>query len=122
VSPLVFWVSTITIFSLSFAIVGMALGFGALFPRFLIDNPAKIAVGFGGAIYMISAMIMIFGVVVIEAYPTFLFFVARHMNTQLPVWAWPSAIGAGIIVILFSITGLLIPIRTGVRYLEEMEF
>jgi len=122
VSPLVWWVSTITIFFLSFAIVGMALGFGALYPRFFIENPAKIAVGFGGAVYMITGMIMIFLVVVVEAYPAFLFFVAEHNNEALPFWAWPSAISAGIIVLFFSIFGLLIPVRAGIRYLESMEF
>ncbi len=122
VSPLVAWVSALTIFFLSFAIVGMALGFGALFPRFFIENPAKIAVGFGGAVYMITAMILIFLVVVVEAYPTFLFFVAQHNQTLLPYWAWPSAVGAGIIVLLVSILGWILPVRSGINNLENMEF
>jgi ABC-2 type transport system permease protein len=122
VSPLVWWVSSVTIFLLSFAVVGMALGFGALFPRFFVENPAKIAVGFGGAVYMISAMLMIFLVVVIEAYPTFLFFVAQHNDMPLPPWTWPAAIGAGVLVLLFSVFGLLLPVRAGIRYLENMEF
>jgi len=121
VGAVVFWVSAITIFILSFAIVGLALGLGALYPRFNIDNPAKIAVGFGGVVYMILSMIMIFLVVVIEAYPTYLFYVANYTSNSLSVWAYPSAIFAGAVVIFLSIFGCLIPVRAGIKSLENLE-
>jgi len=122
VSPLIAWVSVITIFVMSFAAVGMALGFGALFPRFTVENPAKIAVGFGGALYMIVAMIMIFLVVVVEAFPTYLYFESRLLGRPLSEWALPSALIAGGIVLLVSVSAFLVPIRAGIKYLEKMEF
>jgi len=121
VGAVVFWVSAITIFILSFAIVGLALGLGALYPRFNIDNPAKIAVGFGGVVYMILSMIMIFLVVVIEAYPTYIFYVANWTSSPLPAWAYPSAIFAGAVVIFLSIFGCVIPVRAGIKSLENLE-
>jgi len=122
VSPLVSWVSAATIFVMSFALVSMALGFGALYPRFTIENPAKIAVGFGGAVYMIVSMVMIFAVVVIEAYPTFIYFESTLTGQPVPKWALPSAVAAGAIVLAMLGYGFIAPIRAGIKYLEEMEF
>jgi ABC-2 type transport system permease protein len=122
VSPLVSRVGVVTIFAMSFAVVGLALGMGALFPRFTIENPAKIAVGFGGVIYMILAMVMIFLIVVAEAYPTFLYFEATLKGETPSVWALPLAIAAGAFVLGISAAGFLLPIRAGIKYLEEMEF
>jgi ABC-2 type transport system permease protein len=126
VSPLIERVSMVTIFVMSFGIVGLALGMGALFPRFTIENPAKIAVGFGGVIYMIVAMVMIFLIVAAEAFPTFVYFAAMQQVKNLPEWyfrwALPSAIAAGVFVVAISLAAFLLPVRAGIKYLEEMEF
>jgi len=122
VSPLVSCVSMLTILVMSFAVVGMALGFGALYPRFFIENPAKIAVGFGGALYMIVALVMIFAVVVIEAYPTFVYLESSFTGKPVSPWALSSAIAAGALVLAISLFGFLAPIRAGIRHLEKMEF
>ena len=122
VSSVVWWASIITIFIFSFAVVGMALGLGAIYPRFTIDNPAKIAVGFGGAVYMILAGIMIFFVVVVEAYPTYLFFMAKHSGESLELWGIISVFLSALLVVLISILGTILPVRVGIKKLEEMEF
>ena len=122
VSVVVWWASTVSLFFLSFAVVGMALGFGALYPRFYIDNPAKIAVGFGGAVYMIVAMLMIFLVVIAEAYPTYLFFIAHHNQVPVSFSGWVSVFFAGAVVLGVSGAGLFFPVQAGIKKLEEMEF
>jgi len=122
VSGVVWWTSTVSLFFLSFAVVGMALGFGALYPRFYIDNPAKIAVGFGGAVYMIVAMLMIFLVVIAEAYPTYVFFIAHHNQVPVNISGWGSAFLAGAVVLGVSSIGLFLPIKAGIKKLEELEF
>lgn len=121
VSPLVSRVSMLTVLVMSFAVVGMALGFGALYPRFTIENPAKIAVGFGGVLYMIVALLMIFAVVVIEAYPTFIYLESTLTGKPVSPWALRSAVAAGVLVLAISLGGFILPIRAGIRHLEELE-
>ena len=47
--------SVATMFVLTFSIVSMAMGFGALYPRFKHENIAQVSMGFGGLSYMIAS-------------------------------------------------------------------
>lgn len=53
------WVMTVcasvTVTLMTAGIVGLAVGLGARFPRFHVDNAAKITTGFGGVLYMMLA-------------------------------------------------------------------
>ncbi len=51
-------------------VLGVALGLGARYPRFAIDNAAKIATGFGGVIFMVAGITLALGAVIASAQPT----------------------------------------------------
>ena len=49
---------------------GLGVGLGALFPRFNVNNAAKIATGFGGFFYMVVGVFLNLLVVVLSVLPT----------------------------------------------------
>lgn len=121
VAPSVFWISVVTMFFMTFGIVSMGVGLGAIYPRFNFENPAKIAVGFGGVIYMILSIIYIAAIVFLEAYPAYVMFVSRHYKHLLSEWslAWVAAcFGLALIVIVLA---TWLPMRIGLKNLERME-
>ena len=59
------------------AIVSLGLAFGAAYPRVDTQNAAQIATGFGGLIYMVTCLALIFAVIALEAWPVSRLFWAR---------------------------------------------
>ncbi len=67
-----------TVICLTLAISALALGYGALYPRFDSENTAQIPTGFGGLVFMMTAILLLGLVIVIEAYP-----VMNYLRAQL---------------------------------------
>ena len=60
----------VTVVPLVVGLTGLALGLGARFPRFAIDNAAKIATGFGGMLYMMTGLLLLIAVITLAVAPT----------------------------------------------------
>ncbi len=122
VSLTVWWISPITIAVMTMAICGMGVGLGARFPRFHIENPTKVATSFGGVIYMILTMSVIGLVVILEATPTYMYFMSEFRG--VPLTGEQIAVITGLFAVIFIILLLatLIPMKIGLRWLENMEF
>ncbi len=71
VSGFVMWLSVITIIVMTLAISALALGFGALFPKFDTENPAEIPTSFGGLVFMMVSTTYLGLVVMLEAWPVY---------------------------------------------------
>jgi len=69
VQGLMLWTSLVTIVAITFAVAALALGLGALFPKFDTENAAEIPTGFGGLLFMMVAITYLAAVVVLEAWP-----------------------------------------------------
>jgi ABC-2 type transport system permease protein len=63
--------SLITIFLMTFGIVAIGVGVGAIYPKFKFDNAAEIPTSFGGAVCMILSVAFIGVTVMIEAWPIY---------------------------------------------------
>ena len=113
--------SSITIFFMTFGIISMAIGIGASYPRFNVENVDKMATSFGGAVYMICSMIFIGLIVILEAWPVYLIFMSQitHRPLALSQWIaiWLSFFAVGVINIL----AVFLPMKIGVMKLSEME-
>ena len=81
VMPFMMWLSTLTLFCMTFGVVSLGLAVGAAFPKFDADNPSKVAAGIGGLVYMIVCMSFIGAVVVLEAWPVYVLFSSRLYET-----------------------------------------
>ncbi len=118
-SPFMMAVSLGTIVLLTFAISAMALGFGALYPRFDTENAAQIPTSFGGMVFMMSAIVLLGVVLVLEATPVLSYI--RSQNGQEPA-PGPWTIGSLTAVTVICLTMTIVPIRLGLRKVEQMEF
>src|SRR4029079_2781485 len=67
---------------MTLAIAGLAVGFGTLFPQFETENAAQIPTSFGGLVFMMSAIAVIGGVVMLEAKTVYSYLSARAFGTD----------------------------------------
>nr|MBP9200845.1 hypothetical protein [Gemmatimonadales bacterium] len=109
-----------TIVLLTFAISAMALGFGALYPRFDTENAAQIPTSFGGMVFMMSAIVLLGVVLVLEAAPV-LGYLRAQLQGDTPV-PGPWMVGSLVAVVVVCIAATIIPLRLGLRRIEAMEF
>ncbi len=118
VSPFMFVVSVLTIALMTFAVAGLALGFGTLFPQFETENAAQIPTSFGGLLFMMASVAMIGGVVILEARPVYGYLAARlyHADPD-PLAMWIGFGAAGLLCILCT----LVPIRVALSRLSAVE-
>jgi ABC-2 type transport system permease protein len=90
VGPFVMTLSLVTITVMTFAIAALALGFGAVFPRFDTANAADIPTGFGGLLFMMTAVGYLAAVIVLEAWPVYAVLQAGWRGRPLTPgdWTW----------------------------------
>ena len=118
VAPFMFVVSTLTIAMMTFAISGLAIGFGTVFPQFETENAAQIPTSFGGLLFMMASVTVIGAVVVLEARPVFTFLSAQF-NGQ-PVESVDMIFGFSAAFMLCAAATVL-PIRVALKRLEAVE-
>jgi ABC-2 type transport system permease protein len=120
VSAFMFAVSVVTITLMTFALAGLAIGFGTVFPRFETENAAQIPTSFGGLLYMMSAVGVIGAVIVLEARPVYAYLsvISFGRGERAPLVELVLGFGLAAIVCL---TATFWPIRVAIRRLEALE-
>jgi ABC-2 type transport system permease protein len=113
-------ISLATIVLLTFAISALALGFGALYPRFDTENAAQIPTSFGGLVFMMTAIVLLGVVLVLEATPV-MGYLRAQLSGRNPVPS-PWMIGSLLGVLVICVLATLIPLRIGLRRMAQMEF
>ncbi|MFO8175758.1 MAG: hypothetical protein R6T96_15855, partial [Longimicrobiales bacterium] len=83
VSPFIFVLSTVTMVFMTMALTALALGFGALYPNYETENVAEIPTSFGGLLFMMSAVTYLAAVIILEAWPVYLFLVAAFREESI---------------------------------------
>lgn len=111
----------VTIFFMVFGIVGLGIGIGAIFPRFHVDNPTRIATGFGGFLYMILALLFIAFTVLLIAYPTYIIFFAHLRHYKLGIDGIIKSIICFSSAFVLNLITFYLPLRQGIKQLEKME-
>ena len=109
-----------TIILLTLAISALALGFGALFPQFETENAAQIPTSFGGLVFMMTTIALVAGVIVLEAVPVSGYMRAAFNGQDVRIT--PSMIGAFAGAFALCTAATVIPLRVGLRRMEEFEF
>jgi ABC-2 type transport system permease protein len=111
-------VSTFTIAMMTFAISGLAIGFGTAFPQFETENAAQIPTSFGGLLFMMASVAMIAAVVILEARPVFGFLSWRLYGSPQNVLEMVFGFGTALALCLLA---TLLPIRVALARLEAVE-
>ena len=106
---------------MSLALVGLATGLGARYPRFAADNASQVAGSYGGIAFMVMAVLFVLLIVVLIGWPSsvYLFQQARHLPLapldRLQIYGGLAAAAT------ISITAWWLGMRTGVRALMALE-
>ena len=120
VSRFMNYLSAITMFFMTFGIVGLALGVGAAYPRFHLENPAKIAAGYGGVVYMLISMAFIGVVVALEARPVYFYFMSYFRGIPITTEEWIGFSGFFVVAAALNVIAFILPIQLGIKSLEKV--
>jgi ABC-2 type transport system permease protein len=83
VDPFLKAVSAAAIVFMSFALVGLATGLGARYPRFAAENASQVAGSFGGIAFMVMAVLYVLLVIALVGWPSSVYLF--HQARQLPL-------------------------------------
>lgn len=118
VGVFIFTVSILTIIFVTFALASLALGLGAVFPRYESENAAQIPTSFGGLVFMITAVALVGGIVLLEARPVYAYLRARTFGEPIA----PSEMVVGfVLALILCMVATFVPLRVAMRKLEGLE-
>jgi ABC-2 type transport system permease protein len=120
VDPFLKLVTAITIVFMTFALVGLATGLGARYPRFGADNASQVAGSFGGIAFMVIAVLFVLITIGLVGWPSsvYLFHQVRHAPLD---GAKQAQIAASLVLAaLVSLAVCGLGMRTGVRALDDL--
>ncbi len=119
-TPFMMAVAVGTIILLTLAIGALALGFGAVYPQFETENAAQIPTSFGGLVFMMSTIVLLAAVIVVEAVPVYQYLQAVYRREPVVLdWRMYAAFGA---VVGICTAATVVPLRVGLRRMEQFEF
>ncbi|MFC1822505.1 hypothetical protein ACFL9T_07340 [Thermodesulfobacteriota bacterium] len=121
VSRFMMILSSATMFLAVFGIVALGVGFGALYPNFKYQNIAQVATGFGGVMYMITAAIFIALIIILEAGPVYLIFMADLRGKAITGFKWALIIVPFLFVLAITAFAVLKPMKMGLKTLRQYE-
>jgi ABC-2 type transport system permease protein len=117
VSDFIMMVSVGTITMMTFAIAGLAIAFGTIFPRFETENAAQIPTSLGGLLFMMASIVVIGAVITLEARPVFDYLASKAFGARRnPVEMY---LGFGLAAAL-CVAATVVPIRIARRRLETL--
>jgi ABC-2 type transport system permease protein len=122
VAPFLKLVTGVAIVFMSFALVGLATGLGARYPRFAADNATQVAGSPGGIAFMIAAVSYILAMIGLVGWPSSIYL---WRMSRLPARPLRPEDMTLIVVCLAAAVALSVAVfrygmRTGVKALEEM--
>jgi ABC-2 type transport system permease protein len=122
VDPFLKGVTAAAIMFMSLALVGLATGLGARYPRFSADNPSQVAGSPGGVAFMIAAVSYILVMVGLLGWPSSLYLWRMSRAHVRPFQSHEIALISVCFAsaIVLSVSLFLYGMRTGVKALEEM--
>jgi len=119
-SPFIIVLTTVTMVGITCALTALALGFGALFPNYETENVAEIPTSFGGLLFMMAAVTYLAGVVILEAWPVYLYLASRFEQGAPEVSTLPLILGVTGAFVL-TVMATILPLRAGVRKVRSLD-
>ena len=103
-----------------FALVGLATGLGARYPRFNAENPSQVAGSYGGVAFMILAVLFMILLIILVGWPSsmLLWYRAAHIPLSVPTQG-AIVVSFGTAVVM-SLATWWLGMRSGVTALEAM--
>ncbi|HNY50725.1 MAG TPA: hypothetical protein PLV50_07500 [Smithella sp.] len=118
VSHFMMILSSMTIFFLVPAIVGMGIGLGAVYADFKSENPTNVVTSFGGLLFMILSFGLTGMIIVLEAGPVYQIVMVNlrghHLSMLQIIWVTLSFV----IALFLCIFASIYPIHRGIKFLN----
>ena len=119
VDPFLKVVAAVAVFFMTFAMVGLAVGLGARYPRFGAD-PSQVAGSYGGVAFMILAVLYIIVMIVLVGWPSAMWLFGRIRNFRFSALREALMVASFAAAAILSVATWLLSMRSGVRALEDM--
>lgn len=116
--PLASFLSVAGMVATTFALSGLAVGLGSLYPNFQEDNPARVVSGMGGTLNFLLSMVYIVLVLAAEAVILMWSRIGESLAPGSFIWALG---GVGLWIVLLTVLMGYLPLRLGLRHLERVE-
>jgi len=110
----------VSVLLMSISLTSLAVGMGAIFPRFEERNPGKIASSMGGMVATILSLLYVGFMVVIAALPAHRYSLYK-MDPSIPFPAFEVSLAIGLMLLL-NLTAIIIPLRLGLRSLKRRDY
>ena len=119
VDPFLKTMAAMAIFFMSFALVGLAVGLGARYPRFNADV-TQVAGSYGGVAFMIQAVLFVIVMILLLGWPSSMYLFQRVRRAPLGIAQQWLMGGCFASAAALSVTIWLTSMRSGIRALEHM--
>jgi ABC-2 type transport system permease protein len=119
VDPFLKVVAVVAIALMTFALVGLATGLGARYPRFGADA-TQAAGSYGGVAFMVLAVLYIIIMIVMLGWPSAMWLFSRLRGIRLSALRETLMMASFAAAIVLSVATWLIGMRSGVAALEKM--
>jgi len=111
-------VSVLGVFLVTFGLVGLGLGTGAMYPQFEHENISEISSSYGGILYMISSLMFIGLVLVLGAWPLYVHFNERFLFRSIGGIDVPMCY---VLIVVLALLVAFLPLKRGIRALKQMD-
>jgi ABC-2 type transport system permease protein len=120
VAPFLKIVTATAVFFMTFALVGLAAGMGARYPRFNAENMTQVAGSYGGIAFMVAAVLFTLLEILLVSWPSSVYLWYGYRRSHVPARLWlPMALAFGT-AITASVVVFWTSMKQGVQALEEM--
>jgi ABC-2 type transport system permease protein len=121
VDALMMILSSVTMLMAIPGIIAMAIGFGAVYPKFKYENISQVATGFGGLMYMICSAGFMAIIILIESAPVRIFFLAELRGKSITTLQWGWIVLAFLSIFLIICFTIYESLKIGLRALNGYE-
>ena len=121
IDPLLKWITAGAVAFMSIAMVGLAIGLGARYPRFGADNPSQVAGSYGGVMFMVLAVLYILVMIALLGWGSSVYLLHQAQGMPLPpgrAWQIAACFASAAAI---SLGTWWMGMRTGIRALETMK-
>jgi len=119
IDPFLKVVAAAAIVFMSLALVGLATGLGARYPRFNAENASQVAGSYGGVAFMIVAVFFVIVMIVLLGWPSSLYLLGR-VRVRSPTLLRLSLMSLSFLAAaVLSVATCWFSMRAGVRALED---
>ena len=112
--------AVVAIAFMSLALVGMAAGLGACYPRFGAENVTQVAGSYGGVPFMVLAVLFIIAEIALLGWPASVYLWHQYRSVPLGAAHRFGMIACFAGALALSLAAFWVPMRRGVRALETL--